>query len=119
MPRSLTTRSIPPTKRFEALVDSGASRCIFHSSLGKAIGLDVAKGEVEETVGVSGLPTVTYLHDVSLYVANQIIKIRAGFTDQLPLSGLLGRSGFFEHFKIIFDPSSEPPGFTLERIHKA
>jgi hypothetical protein len=108
----------PPTKRFEALIDSGASRCIFHSALGRAIGLDLTKGEIEETVGVDGIATVTYLHNISLYVDTQIIKIRAGFTDKLPLSGLLGRSGFFEHFKITFDPSCEPPGFELERIHK-
>jgi hypothetical protein len=31
----------------------------------------------------------------------------------------LGRVGFFEHFKITFDPSSNPPGFDLERIYKA
>lgn len=109
----------PPTKRFEALIDSGASRCIFHASLGQAIGLDILKGEVEETVGVSGKPTPTYLHNVSLYVMGGIIKVRAGFTDQLPLGGLLGRIGFFEHFKITFDPSSEPPGFEAERIHRA
>jgi hypothetical protein len=101
------------------LIDSGASRCIFHSNLGRAIGLDIPSGEVEETVGVSGQPTITYLHSVSLYVAGHIIKIKAGFTDQLPLAGLLGRRGFFEHFRITFDPSAEPPGFELERIHKA
>jgi hypothetical protein len=112
-------RHSPPTKRFEALIDSGASRCIFHSSLGLAIGLDVKKGEVEETLGVSGQPTITYLHNVSLYVSVGIIKsIQAGFTEKLPVGGLLGRLGFFEYFKITFDPSSNPPGFELERIHK-
>jgi len=109
----------PPTKRFEALLDSGASRCVFHASLGSAIGLDFQRGEVEETVGVSGTPTITYLHSVLLYVDGGIVKVRAGFTDRLPLGGLLGRKGFFENFKVTFDPSSEPPGFELERIHKA
>jgi hypothetical protein len=31
---------------------------------------------------------------------------------------LLGRIGFFEHFKITFDPSSDPPGLEIELIHK-
>jgi hypothetical protein len=77
------------------------------------------KGEPDETVGVSGVPTKIYRHNVSLHVLGNIFKIRAGFTDQLPLAGLLGRVGFFEHFKITFDPSSNPPGFDLERIYRA
>jgi hypothetical protein len=109
----------PPTKRFEALLDSGASRCLFHSNFGTAIGLDIEKGEVEETVGVSGKPTITYLHPISLHVMGSIIKITAGFSDDLPLGGLLGRAGFFENFKVTFDPSSDPPGFDIERIYKA
>jgi hypothetical protein len=48
-----------------------------------------------------------------------MFKILAGFTDQLPVAGLLGRVGFFEYFKITFDPSTNPPGFDLERIYRA
>lgn len=48
-----------------------------------------------------------------------MVRIEAGFTDKLPVAGLLGMSGFFEHFKITFDPSAIPPGFELERIYKA
>lgn len=110
----------PPTRKFEAIVDSGASFCIFHSSIGRAIGLSIEKGEEDQTTGVSGSPTKIYVHHVSLHVpGGHIFKIRAGFTDQLPLAGLLGRTGFFEYFKIIFDPSTTPPGFELERIYRA
>ena len=92
---------------------------MFHSSIGESIGLNIGKGEEGETTGVSGKPTKIYLHNVSLYVPGHIIKIRAGFADELPIAGLLGRVGFFEHFKITFDPSNHPPGFDLERIYKA
>jgi len=68
-------------------------------------------------MGVSGKPTTIYIHRIALYVCNEIIQIRAGFTDDLPLAGVLGRKGFFDNFKIIFDPSSTPPEFELERIH--
>ncbi len=100
------------------MVDSGAARCLFHASLGRAIGLNVEKGQEEDTIGVSGQPTKTYLHNVSLHVPGHMIKVRAGFTDQLPLAGILGREGFFEQFRITFDPSGTP-GFELERIHCA
>jgi hypothetical protein len=114
-----TAKHSPPTRRFEAVIDSGASRCIFHANFGRAIGLDILSGEMEETMGVSGQATRTYLHNVSLYAMGSIIRIRAGFTETLPVGGLLGRRGFFEYFKITFDPSTDPPGFELERVHKA
>ncbi len=106
----------PPSKRFEALIDSGASRCIFHASIGKAVGFDVEKGEKEETIGISGQASTIYLHRVSLHVAAQIITIRAGFSYEIPLAGALGRMGFFDNFKVILDPSTNPPCFELERI---
>jgi hypothetical protein len=58
-------------------------------------------------------------HTVSLHVLGSMFKIRAGFADKLPAAGLLGRIGFFEHFKITFDPSSNPAGFDLERVSRA
>jgi hypothetical protein len=107
----------PPSKRFEALVDTGASRCIFHGSLGWGISLDIEKGAKDQTVGVSGKPTTIFLHDVSLYIpGGHVLRISAGFTNELPMAGILGRNGFLEHFKVLFDPSGESPGFDIQRI---
>lgn len=105
------------TKRFEAIIDSGASRCVFHRDIGEFIGLDVTEGEVEPTYGVSGEATDTYLHDISLYTPGGIIQTKAAFTDKLPVAGLLGMKGFFELFRITFDPISEQ--VELERVYKA
>lgn len=101
------------------MIDSGASICMFHSSIGESIGLNIEKGEKDETVGVSGAPTVMYRHKIHLHVLGNMFKIQAGFCGDLPLSGLLGRIGFFEHYKITFDGSTNPPGFELERIYRA
>jgi hypothetical protein len=108
----------PPSKRFEALIDSGASRCIFHAGLGKGVGFNIEKGEVEETYGISGKPTLLYLHKISLYVAGHIITIIDGFSYDIPLAAVLGRRGFFDNFKVAFDASTNPLTFDLERIHK-
>ena len=59
-------------------------------------------GEVESTLGIAG-STNMYLHDISLYVPGGIIAIRAGFSMDLPVAGLLGMTGFFDNFKITFD----------------
>jgi len=70
-------------------------------------------------MGVSGQPTRLYLHTVSIYVMGAIIPVTAGFCDDLPLAGLLGRRGFLENFKFTFDNSSSPPQFELSRIARA
>jgi hypothetical protein len=102
---ALPVENAPRTKRFEAVIDSGASRCIFHASIGRFIGLNIQSGTVEETLGISGVSR-TYLHDIALYAPGGIIRIVAGFSDDLPIAGLLGMNGFFDHFKVTFDPTS-------------
>lgn len=108
----------PPSKRFEAVLDTGAHQCVFHSDVGKAIGLKIDKGDKSETVGVNGDRTEVYLHNISLLVpGGHLLKIRAGFTPKLPLAGLLGMTGFFDHFKVTFDPTTNE--FELERIYQS
>ena len=113
---ALPAKKAPRTKRFEAIIDSGASRCLFHSSLGRFIGLDITKGTLEETLGISGA-SKTYLHEISLYVPGGPVNVMAGFSDDLPVAGLLGMSGFFDHFKVIFDPTAQ--ACEIERIFLA
>jgi hypothetical protein len=72
----------PPCRKFEAVIDSGASLCLFHSSIGHGIGLNVEKGELDETIGVSGVPTKLYRHTVSLHVLGNISR----FEPDLPIN---------------------------------
>ncbi|MFZ0311113.1 MAG: hypothetical protein WAL85_00280 [Candidatus Korobacteraceae bacterium] len=113
---ALPAISSPRSKRFEAIIDSGASSCIFHASIGRAIGLDIESGQLTETLGVAGAMAI-YLHDISLYAPGGIITTRAGFSDNLPIAGLLGMAGFFENYKISFDPVTLR--CELERIYQA
>jgi hypothetical protein len=91
----------PRTKRFEAVIDSGASRCIFHADIGRFLGLDMKMGATETTQGIGG-PSEIYLHDVKLYIPGGPVIIKAGFKESLPIAGLLGMDGFFEHFVVTF-----------------
>ncbi len=105
------------TRFFEALVDSGASDCMFPEAVAAAIGIKLESGRKERRNGIGGSQDV-WIHPVQLYVGGEIIDINAAFARSLPVAGLLGRIGFFEHFKVTFDPSSDPPGLELERVHK-
>jgi hypothetical protein len=58
-----------------------------------------------------------YLHDISLYVPGGVIAIRAGFSSDLPVAGLLGMTGFFDNFKITFDAIGRH--CELERLFRA
>jgi hypothetical protein len=106
------------TRHFEAMVDSGAADCMFPESVAQAIGIDLKTGKKEQRTGIGGTQDV-WIHPIQLYVGLEVITINAAFAKALPVAGLLGRIGFFEHFKVTFDPSSNPPGLELERIHKA
>ena len=112
---SLPTKNSPRSKRFEAIIDSGASGCLFHAAIGRAIGLEIENGEPSQTLGVAG-PANLFLHDVAIHVPGGPITTRAGFSDDLPIAGLLGMSGFFENFKIVFDPTALR--VELERINR-
>lgn len=100
---ALPTPNTPRTKRFEAIIDSGATRCLFHSDFASHLGLDVKAGETEVTQGISGSETL-YLHEIALYLPGGAVQTKAGFKDKLPVAGLLGMKGFFEFFKVTFDP---------------
>jgi hypothetical protein len=113
---ALPQKNSPRSKRFEAIIDSGATVCQFQAAIGRAIGLDIEKGEPLETMGIAG-PTKMYLHDVSLYIPGGIVTAKVGFSDALPILGLLGMEGFFEHFTVTFD--STDLRCVLERIFRA
>jgi hypothetical protein len=94
--------------------------CLFHADIGKAHGLKIESGSEGPLGGViGGAKGQVFYHPVKLLIASYIIPITAGFSSQLSVAAILGRHGFFEHFKITFDSSSSPPGLSLERIYHA
>jgi hypothetical protein len=79
-----------PTKKFEAIVDSGSCTCLFHADIGKAHGLklrDGAKGFLGGVVG--GAKGEVYYHKVKLCVGTQMIPINAGFSENLSVTAFL------------------------------
>lgn len=94
------------TKRFEALIDSGATRCLFHADIASSIGIDLRSGVREITNGIGGQEE-TWVHDLTLYIPGGPVQIRASFKENLPIAGLLGTNGFFEHFNITFEAQAK------------
>lgn|SRR5574341_580471 len=78
-----------------ALVDSGADLSLFHSDIGKLIGIDIDQGSKLHFQGVSGAGAVAYVHQVELAVRGfNSIVVNVGFTDSMVVgTGILGNRG--------------------------
>ncbi|MDA2913163.1 hypothetical protein MYX77_04250 [Acidobacteriia bacterium AH_259_A11_L15] len=114
----------PPTRRFEAIVDSGSPHCLFHANVCRAIGIKRLESGVEDTLkGIVGGPNVPesplYFHKVKIQVGAEIFETMAGFSSGLAVGGILGRRGFFGNFLVKFDCSTHPPQLEIERLHRA
>lgn len=116
---SLGKKHAQRTRPFEAMVDSGAADCMFHASIAAAIGIRLDSGRREQRTGISGARGDVWVHTVKLYVGLDLFSIDAAFSPELPLAGLLGRSGFFEHYRVTFDPAPDPPELEIERVYRA
>jgi len=92
-----------------SLVDSGADICLFHSDIGRMLGIEIETAPELAFQGVSGAREVAYLHRVDLVVRGlSSITLDVGFTDSMAAgTGLLGQRGFFEQFAINFDLSKK------------
>ena len=92
-----------------SLVDSGADVCLFHSDIGRMLGIEIEAAPRLAFQGVSGAREVAYLHRIDLAVRGlSSITLDAGFTSSMAVgTGLLGQRGFFEQFQIGFELSQE------------
>jgi hypothetical protein len=73
-------------------------------------------GRLQETIGIGGRQDI-WIHPVRLFVPGGPISIEVGFQDDLPIFGLLGMEGFFEHFIVTFDGLARECQF--DRIYRA
>ena len=108
------------TASFEGIVDSGASNCLFHGDIARALGIsDLRTGKRSRTGGVvSGASMDLYAHEIRLHVGADNFLLTGFFSDQLPIACLLGRNGFFDKYIVTFDPTETNPGFELTRVHR-
>lgn len=94
-------------RHYRAMIDSGADWCLFHSGVARLLGIPLQAGEMRQFQGVGRETNTCYFHPVRLFVGPFHVDIRAGFTEALGFPyGLLGQSGFFDHFLVTFNAVS-------------
>lgn len=85
------------------LIDSGAEFCYFHGEIGEKLGLNVRKGKVIKSRGITAHEFIAYLHKIKIKIGGRDHEIEVGFSYELGTPfGILGREGFFNLFKICF-----------------
>jgi hypothetical protein len=94
------------TKHHEivCLVDSGADECLFHASIGRALGIDLERGRHKTYDGIAG-NVEAYIHPIEIQIQGfaERVRIEAGFTESNEVHEILGQAGFFESFRICFE----------------
>lgn len=89
----------------DALIDSGADKCLFNSELAEELGLVLENGEAEYFGGIEGGKIKCFVHKIQLQILglDKKIEVSAGFIEDLKVSAILGQEGFFDAFKIKFE----------------
>ncbi len=91
--------------QYRVLIDSGADYCVFHSEIADVLGIRLKGGKKMTFYGTGGTPQVAYFHTIQIEIGGWPMDLYCGFSsdmESLPY-GLLGQTGFFDHFKIEFD----------------
>ena len=93
--------------KINALIDSGATISVFKEEIAEQLGIEVESGE-KITLGGVGGRIVGYIHKLRINIANKEFVCPVVFSHEYFVSlNLLGRSGFFEKFKIIFEENKK------------
>ena len=88
---------------FDALIDSGADKCIFPVWIADRLGFDVYKGEKMIFSGIGG-SVLAYLHKTNIKVKEIKLSLDIYYSHEwndMPF-GLLGQAGFFSNFDVNF-----------------
>ncbi|MEX2028168.1 MAG: aspartyl protease family protein [Candidatus Curtissbacteria bacterium] len=106
----VSIRANDTEKKFLMLVDSGADFCILDKDIAKFLGINIYDGAKIKTGGIGNAAYIYYFDNIYINVGGEEVKVRCGFKDGYlangMIAGVLGRQGFFEHFKVTIDEKS-------------
>jgi hypothetical protein len=94
---------------FEVLIDSGADLNVLPADVGAALGIPIEEGKKVSVGGIGGSGIPLFIHPVSITVGGWSYHVEMGFMPDMPSAshGVVGQSGFFDLFKVIFDFGNE------------
>jgi hypothetical protein len=85
-------------------VDSGAMFTILKADEADRLGINWQKGQSQMIVVGDGSFIPTYIHDLSIQIADWRITAPIGFSERLGVGfNILGRRGIFDQFQVCFN----------------
>lgn len=90
-------------KYFTALIDSGADFSIFPLSAAIILDIETEKLKLTKVETADGEIFEIYKTEILAKLENQKFNLPIGFSKKIDITPLVGRSGFFQTFKITFD----------------
>ena len=95
------------THETDALIDSGSMLSLFRLEVAHQLGIDYKKGNPTRIRSVQG-ELLIYVHTLRLRIGENEFPFNVGFSEDFkPNLNLLGRTDFFEQFKITFDEKNK------------
>ena len=85
------------------LIDSGAHISAMPASDAAVLGIDAAEGEPMLISGISGAPARGWRHTLSVLLGDETLEIPMVFLDLDSCPRVLGRSGVFGRYTVVFE----------------
>ena len=88
-----------------SLVDSGAAATLINAEYAQELGIDLESGKRIPFQGIKGAPAIGYEHLIKIRLTHDSheFAVPCYFMPDLQISALLGQSGFFENYKVLFE----------------
>jgi len=91
---------------YPVIIDSGADYNIFHAEVADILGINLTKGDNRDIFGLGNQKIKGYEHNIQIKIPGlKTYTTAAVFSKKIPehAFGVLGNTGFFDHFKVVFD----------------
>ncbi len=93
------------------VIDSGATISALPQSDAEPLGISIHQGEALAISGISGEPIKGWKHQVPINIGKQTIEIPIAFLESDFCPRVLGRTGVFDRFTIIFEENKQRTTF--------
>ena len=109
---------VKESKKFDALLDSGADCSMSNVEIAELLGIDLSKAKVTKFTGISGHINGFRLEKVKIKTdgITEQVEIPVCFVDSPTVSILLGQEGFFDHHRIKFEKDHDT--FEINSVRK-
>ncbi len=106
---TFTTANQEPFSLF-LIIDSGATISALPKSDAKIMGVQAEQGAPMAVSGIEGEPLNGWRHTIDVRIHNETISLPVLFLDEEQAPRILGRTGIFDHFTIVFEEGRRRSG---------